>query len=410
MFSKVERLISSRNLRPKKKEGFLKIISIFSFLGIMLGVAILIIVMSVMNGFKTELTNKIIGLNPHIVVQPNGFNIDEKYISKIKNNFKDISISKTYSGEGVIIKNDQAKGIIFKGVNNGEKKIQEFLEKNIVSGDVKKFKKNNIFIGSELAFNLNLNEGDRINLMSSAFVATPLGSLPKQENFKIAGIFNTGFVEFDQNIIFLIIEDALSIFEKDNKDQNLEIYLKDPLQANTYKKEIEKFNQNYFIYTWSDLNKSFFSALKVERNVMFIILTLIIIVAAFNIISGLTILIKNKTKEIAILKTLGLNNNSIKKSFFLTGFTIGFFATISGIILGTLFSSNIEKVRIFLSKVFKLEIFPSDIYFLEELPSEINFYSIFIIFILSLLVSAIASYIPARHISKMKTFRALKYE
>ena len=410
MFSKVERIISSRNLRPKKKEGFLKIISIFSFLGIMLGVAILIIVMSVMNGFKTDLTNKIIGLNPHVVIQSNGFNIDEKYISKIKNNFKDISISKTYSGEGVIIKNDQAKGIIFKGVNNGEKKIQEFLEKNIVSGDVKKFKKNNIFIGSELAFNLNLNEGDRINLMSSAFVATPLGSLPKQENFKIAGIFNTGFVEFDQNIIFLIIEDALSIFEKDNKDQNLEIYLKDPLQANTYKKEIEKFNQNYFIYTWSDLNKSFFSALKVERNVMFIILTLIIIVAAFNIISGLTILIKNKTKEIAILKTLGLNNNSIKKSFFLTGFTIGFFATISGIILGTLFSSNIEKVRIFLSKVFKLEIFPSDIYFLEELPSEINFYSIFIIFILSLLVSAIASYIPARHISKMKTFRALKYE
>jgi len=389
LFSKVERIISSRNLRPKKKEGFLKIISIFSFLGIMLGVAILIIVMSVMNGFKTELTNKIIGLNPHIVIQSNGFNIDEKYISKIKNNFKDVSVSRTISGEGVIINNDQAKGIIFKGVNNREKKIQEFLEKNIVSGDIKKFKKNNIFIGSELAFNLNLNEGDRINLMSSAFVATPLGSLPKQENFKIAGIFNTGFVEFDQNIIFLIIEDALSIFEKDNKDQNLEIYLKDPLQANTYKKEIEKFNQNYFIYTWSDLNKSFFSALKVERNVMFIILTLIIIVAAFNIISGLTILIKNKTKEIAILKTLGLNNNSIKKSFFLTGFTIGFFATISGIILGTLFSSNIEKVRIFLSKVFKLEIFPSDIYFLDKLPSQINLYSIFIIFIISIFVSAI---------------------
>jgi lipoprotein-releasing system permease protein len=410
LFTKVERLISSRNLRPKKKEGFLKIISIFSFLGIMLGVAILIIVMSVMNGFKTELTNKILGLNPHIVIQPNGFNIENKYISKIENNFKNISISKTYSGEGVIINNDQAKGIIFKGVNKQEKKIKEFLKKNIVSGDVKKFKKNNVFLGSELAFNLNLKEGDRINLMSSTFVATPLGSLPKQENFNIAGIFNTGFIEFDQNVIFLTIEDALSIFDKDIKDQNLEIYLKDPLKANLYKKQIEKLNQNYFIYTWTDLNKSLFSALKVERNVMFIILTLIIIVAAFNIISGLTILIKNKTKEIAILKTLGLNNTSIKKSFFLTGFTIGFFATISGIILGVIFSSNIEKVRMFLSTVFKLEIFPSDIYFLEKLPSEISLSSIFIIFILSLLVSAIASYIPARHISKMKTFRALKYE
>jgi len=410
LFTKVERLISLRNLRPKKKEGFLKIISIFSFLGIMLGVAILIIVMSVMNGFKTELTNKILGLNPHIVIQPNSFTIDDEYISKIKNNFKDISISKTYSGEGVIINNDRAKGIIFKGINNEEEKIKEFLKKSIVSGDVKKFKKNSVFIGSELAFNLDLNEGDRINLMSSAFVSTPLGSLPKQENFKIAGIFNTGFIEFDENIIFLTIEDALSIFDKNTKDQNLEIYLKDPLEANSYKKQIEKFNQNYFIYTWSDLNKSFFSALKVERNVMFIILTLIIIVAAFNIISGLTILIKNKTKEIAILKTLGLNNTSIKKSFFLTGFTIGFFATLAGIIFGTIFSLNIEKIRIFLSTIFKLEIFPTDIYFLEELPSEINLYSIFVIFILSILVSAISSYIPARHISKMKTFRALKYE
>ena len=410
MFTKIERLISSRNLRPKKKEGFLKIISVFSFLGIALGVAILIIVMSVMNGFKIDLTNKILGLNPHIVVQPNGYDIDENYILKIKENFKDISVSKTFSGEGIIIINDKAKGVIFKGINNKEKKIKEFLKKNIVSGDVKKFNKNNIFMGSELAFNLDLNVGDNINLMSSAFVATPLGRLPKQENFNVAGIFNTGFVEFDQNIIFLNIEDVLSIFDKENKDQNLEIYLKDPLKANIYKKEIEKFNQNYFIYTWSDLNKSFFSALKVERNVMFIILTLIIIVAAFNIVSGLTILIKNKTKEIAILKTLGLNNTSIKKSFFLTGFTIGFFATISGIILGIIFSSNIEKIRIFLSTVFNLEIFPSDIYFLEKLPSEINLYSTIIIFVLSLLVSAIASYIPARHISKMKTFRALKYE
>ena len=410
MFTKVERLISSRNLRPKKKEGFLKIISIFSFLGIMLGVAILIIVMSVMNGFKTELTNKILGLNPHIVVQPNGFSINDKYISKIQNNFKDISISKTFSGEGVIIINNQAKGIIFKGVNKKEKKMKEFFENNLVKGDIEKFKKNNVFVGSELAFNLNLEEGDRINLMSSSFVATPLGSLPKQENFIIAGIFNTGFVEFDENIILLTTEDALSIFDKDIKDQNLEIYLKNPLKANSYKKQIEEFNQNYFIYTWSDLNKSFFSALKVERNVMFIILTLIIIVAAFNIISGLTILIKNKTKEIAILKTLGLNNTSIKKSFFLTGFSIGFFATISGIILGIIFSFNIEKVRIFFSTVFKLEIFPSDIYFLEKLPSEINLHSILTIFILSIIVSAIASYIPARHISKMKTFRALKYE
>ncbi len=410
MFTRAERLISLRNLRPKKKEGFLKVISIFSFLGIMLGVAILIIVMSVMNGFKTDLTKKILGLNPHVVIQPNSFQIDRRYISRLKKDFEDITISKSYSGEGVVISNDKVKGVILKGIDKSEKNIIEFFENFTSQGDLNNFNSNKVFIGSELAFNFELKKDDTINLMTSSFVGTPLGNLPKQENFKVAGVFNTGFIEFDQNIIFINIEDALSIFNKDEKDQNIEIYLEDPLKANFYKENIQKLNENYFIYTWSDLNKSLFSALKVERNVMFIILSLIIIIAAFNIISGLTILIKNKTKEIAILKTLGFTNRSIKKTFFLTGLTIGFFATLSGILLGILFSVNIEKIRTFLSKVFNLEIFPSDIYFLDELPYEINFYSILIIFIISLIISAIASYLPATKISKMNTFRALRYE
>ena len=410
MFTKAERIISIRNLRPKKKEGFLKIISIFSFIGIMLGVAILIIVMSVMNGFKTDLTKKILGLNPHIIIQPNSYEINDKYISKLKNDFKDISLSRSFSGEGIIISKDNAKGVILKGVNKNEKKIKEFFANFISKGELSKFGNKNVFIGTELAYNLNLKEGDKLSVMSSSFITTPFGSVPKQESFKVAGIFNTGFLEFDQNIIFLSIEDALSIFDKEKSDQNIEIYLKDPLKADLIKQKIQKINQNYFIYTWSDLNKSLFSALKVERNVMFIILSLIVVVATFNIISGLTILIKNKTKEIAILKTLGLSNRSIKKTFFLTGLIIGFLATVSGIVLGILFSINIEKLRLFLLLVFNFEIFPSDIYFLEQLPSEINFYSILIIFLISLLISAIASYLPALKISKMSTFRALRYE
>ena len=410
MFTKAERLISLRNLRPKKKEGFLKIISIFSFLGIMLGVAILIIVMSVMNGFKTDLTNKILGLNPHIVIQPNSFKIDENFISKLEKNFQDISLSKSLSGEAIIISNETAKGVILKGIDKSENKIKEFFKNFSSKGNLNNLNINSVFIGSELAFDLNLKVGQTLSLMSSAFVATPLGSLPKQENFKVSGIFNTGFLEFDQNIIFLNIEDALSLFDKENKDQNIEIYLEDPLQANFYKDKIQKINQNYFIYTWSDLNRSLFSALKVERNVMFVILSLIVVVAAFNIISGLTILIKNKTKEIAILKTLGLSNQSIKKTFFLTGLTIGFTATLSGIILGVLFSINIEKLRVLLSTIFNLEIFPADIYFLDKLPSEINLNSILLVFIISLAISVIASYLPAMRISKMNTFRALRYE
>ena len=410
MFTKAERLISIRNLRPKKKEGFLKIISIFSFLGIMLGVAILIIVMSVMNGFKTDLTKKILGLNPHIVIEPNSFEINDLYISKISDNFKNFTLSRSFSGEGIIITNENAKGVILKGVDKNEKNIIEFFNRFVVDGNLKDFGAGKILIGSELAYNLNLKEGESINVMSSAFVSTPLGNLPKQENFKVAGIFNTGFLEFDQNLIFLNIEDVLAIFEKDKKDQNIEIYLQDPLKANFYKNKIQKIDQNFFIYTWSDVNKSLFSALKVERNVMFLILSLIVVVAAFNIISGLTILIKNKTKEIAILKTLGLSNNSIKKTFFLTGLSIGFFATVSGIVLGVLFSINVEKIRIILLSAFNFEIFPSDIYFLEELPSEINLYSILVIFLISIFISMVASYLPAMRISKMSTFRALRYE
>ena len=410
MFTKAERLISYRNLRPKKKEGFLKVISIFSFLGIMLGVAILIIVMSVMNGFKNDLTKKILGLNPHIVVQPNSFNLDEEFIDRIRTDYKTSIVTKTYSGEGVIVKDGNAKGIIIKGIETNKKDSIKFLTNSISSGKIENFKKETIFIGGELAFNLNLEVGNKVSLMSSSFISTPFGGLPKQQTFIIAGIFNTGFYEFDQNFIFLNIDDSLSLFDKDKKDQNIEIFLSDPMKSDEIKKKIQDLNFNYFVYSWSDLNKSFFSALKVERNVMFIILTLILIVAAFNIISGLTILIKNKTKEIAILKTLGLSNNSIKKSFFLTGFTIGFLATITGILLGVVFSINIEKIRNILSSFFNLEIFPSDVYLLEQLPSEINLYSILIIFIFSLIISAFASYLPAMAISKMKTFRALKYD
>tara|TARA_B100000575_G_C23077752_1_gene620843 strand:- start:20 stop:1252 length:1233 start_codon:yes stop_codon:yes gene_type:complete len=410
LFTKAERIISLRNLRPKKKEGFLKIISIFSFLGIMLGVAILVIVMSVMNGFKTDLTKKILGLNPHVVIQSNGQKLDEKFLNNLRKKRGDIKIAKTFLGEGIVINNNNAKGIIIKGIDLQDKINKDFLTKSILDGSLNNFKKGTVFIGNELAFNLGLKIGDQINLMSSAFMSTPFGSLPKQETFLIAGIFNTGFFEFDQNFVFLNVSDILSIFNKNKKELNIEIYLNDPMNANNFKKEIQSMSQDYFVYTWSDLNKSFFSALKVERNVMFIILTLILIVAAFNIISGLTILIKNKTKEIAILKTLGLSNKSIKKSFFLTGFTIGFTATITGILLGIIFALNIDKVQIFILEFFNFEIFPSEIYFLEKLPSEINLYSTMMIFLFSIIISAMASYIPAMRISKMTTFRALKYE
>ena len=221
----------------------------------------------------------------------------------LEKKYKEIRITETLSGEGIILTNNKVKGIIVKGIKNKDKN-QSFLNKEITKGDLKDFDKGKVIIGGELAFNLNLKIGDKINIVSSSFVSTPLGNIPKQESFFVSSIFNSGFYEFDQNLIYLEINDAKSIFNKEEKDINLEIYLKKPFLAERYKKEIINLNQNIFVSTWSDTNKSFFNALKIERNVMFIILTLIIIVAAFNIISGLTILIKNKTKEIAIIKTI----------------------------------------------------------------------------------------------------------
>ena len=411
MFSLAEKLIAFRNLRPKKKEGFLKVISIFSFLGIMLGVAILIIVMSVMNGFRTDLTNKILGFNPHITIKPYATSkIEESFTTQIQNTFENIEARQSFSGEAVIMRNNATKGVLVKGIDMQSNKNLDFIKKILIEGTEQKLKVNELIIGNELAIDLNLNIGDEINLLSSSFVNTPFGNLPKQENYKVKGIFSSGFYEFDKNIIFLELTSSLIFFDKSKNDINLEIYLDNPLDADNFKKKIQEINTNLYVYSWIDLNKSFFSALKVERNVMFIILTLIIIIAAFNIISGLTILIKNKTKEIAILKTMGLTNKSIIKSFFLTGFIIGLSATFVGVIIGILFSYYIEPIRIFLSYILNVEIFPNDVYFLDKMPSEINPFSIITIFILSLFTTVIASLIPAMAISKMDPIKALKYE
>ena len=410
MFSTIEKLVTARNIRPKKKEGFLKVISIFSFLGIMLGVATLIIVMSVMNGFRTELTEKILGFNSHITIKPYSSNISEEFYSNLQEEYKNTKVIKVYNGEAVVMMSDSAKGVLIRGVDSEKIEEIDFFKKNIIDGELSNFVNGTLIMGKQLAIELGVVVGDKINIMSSSSVLTPLGAIPKQSSYKIASVFSSGLYEFDKNVVFFNLEDSLSFFEKNVDDINLEIFLKNPLEADKYKKEIQNKNSNFYVNSWSDLNKSFFSALKVERNVMFLILTLIIIVAAFNIISGLTILIKNKTKEIAILKSLGLSKKSIVKSFFLTGFLIGFFATVVGVIFGIVFSIYIEEIRQFLSAVFNLQIFPEDIYFLNEMPSEINPGSIVSISIFSIVITILASLFPSLAVTKIEPIKALKYE
>ena len=409
MISKLEKEVTLRYLKTRKKDGFLNIISIFTFVGISLGVAVLIIVMSVMNGFRTELVEKIIGFNAHAVVKPydqpiNKENLKNKELKTLSN-----KLLFSNSSEGVLINKDYTKGLQLRGyTTNGFEKLDIVKNQNFY-GNGKLISKH-ISIGKELSINFNINIGDKVLIMSPSGVQTIVGNLPKQETYIVDSIFDSGLADFDQNIAFINIKDLENLFDLDESERFLEIYLKDPKKIDFAKKKLKEIFNNEYIYTWSDLNKSLFSALKVERNVMFIILSLIIIVAAFNIISGLTILVKNKTKEIAILKSIGVQNKSIAKIFFMVGFLIGSTATLFGILVGVLFSIYIENIRQLLSNIFNISLFPEEIYFLSKMPSEINVYSIFLIAICSIIITSIVSIYPAIKASKLDPVKALKYE
>ena len=410
MISTLEKEITFRYLKTRKKDGFLNIISIFSFIGISLGVAVLIIVMSVMNGFRTELISKIVGFNAHVTVKPyeNSISLDKLNDNNLKLISKDLIFSN--SGEAIVISKDYTKGLVLRGYSSKNFPKLDVVKKGKLIGEPNQLLDNSISIGKELSFNLGLNIGDRVSIMSPVGIETIIGSLPKQETFIISSIFDSGLADFDANIAFINLNTLESFFDLDKGKRNLEIYLNNPSNIDEIKNQIQKIFNNEFVYTWADMNSSLFSALKVERNVMFIILSLIIIVAAFNIISGLTILVKNKTRDIAILKSIGVLNKSIIKIFFLVGIIIGTTATFFGIFLGVMFSLYIENLREFLSSTFNISLFPEEIYFLSTMPSEINPKSIFIISLCSIFITIIVSIFPAIKASKLDPVKGLKYE
>ncbi len=403
MISQLEREVTLRFLRTKKQDGFLNIISIFSFIGISLGVAVLIVVMSVMNGFRTELINKIVGFNAHAVVQPENKTL--KYT-------QDLDLAKNIvsnDGEAVILNKNITKGVFLKGYLESDFRNLQIVKNKKFFGS-KNLNDNNISIGKELSFILNVEIDDTITVMSPVGIQTLAGTLPKQENFKIVSIFDSGLSDYNENIAYINLQTLEGFFNKNKEDRFIEFYFKDPRNIEIHKKNLITLFPDALVYTWSDMNKSLFSALKVERNVMFIILSLIIIVAAFNIISGLTILVKNKTRDIGILKSIGVSSKSIKKIFFLVGFFIGTSATLFGVVVGTLFSIYIESIKQFISNIFGVSLFPEDIYILNSMPSEININSIIIISLCSIIATILVSIYPASKASSLDTVKTLKYE
>jgi len=410
LISTLEKEVTFRFLKTRKKDGFLNIISIFSFIGISLGVAVLIIVMSVMNGFRTELINKIVGFNPHVTVKPYQNQIDQKKIDNLELKTLSSNLIFSNSGEAIIIKKDTTKGILLRGYNKDDFASLEIINNNKFEGNKDALTGNFISIGNELSFDLGIDIGDDITLMSPSGVETIIGNLPKQKTFTVISIFNSGLADFDNNIAFINLGTLEEFFGLSKDEQNLEVYLKNPQNIESQKEIIQNIFDQEFVFSWADMNNSLFSALKVERNVMFIILSLIIIVAAFNIISGLTILVKNKTRDIAILKSIGVLNKSIIKIFFLVGVIIGTSATLFGIFLGVLFSIYIENIRSFLSSSFNISLFPEEIYFLSKMPSEINPFSIFIIAACSIFITIIVSIFPALKAARLDPIQSLKYE
>ncbi len=403
MISQIEKEIIFKFLKARKKDGFLNVISIFSFIGIGLGVAVLIIVMSVMNGFRTELINKIVGFNAHAVVKP----YEKPLVSLTNENFVKGIVSN--DGEAVIISKVNTKGILLKGYLKKDFKNLKISsnQKYLGSTDLKN---NSISIGKDLSFLLNIDIGDQITIMSPYGIQTIVGSFPRQDKFEVISIFDSGIGEFNENVAYINLNTLENFFDKNKDKRFTEYYFIDPKNIENHKQKLLDFFPGTYVYTWADLNESLFTALKVERNVMFIILSLIIIVAAFNIISGLTILVKNKTRDIGILKSIGVSNNSIKKIFFFIGFIIGTSATLFGILLGSLFSYYIEDIRKYISNFFDIKLFPEEIYFLSTLPSEININSIILIAFCSIITTSIVSIYPASRAAKLDTIQTLKYE
>ena len=409
MISTLEKKIIFRYLKTRKKDGFLNIITLFSFLGISLGVAVLIIVMSVMNGFRAELINKITNFNAHVIVKPYDKKIEQK---KMDNEFL-INISSNLilsnNGEGILLNNEITKGILVRGYSK-----EDFQKLNIVNN--KYFRgdnyilENNISIGSDLSYDLQLKVGDQISIISPSGENTLIGSIPRQKTFKISSIFDSGFAEFNNSVVFINLKDLQGLFDLKKRNNFLEVYLYKPDKIEIYREKLMSIFNEEYIFTWSDLNKPLFSALKVERNVMFIILSLIIVVAAFNIISGLTILVKNKTREIAILKSIGVSSSSIRKIFIFIGFLIGCLATIMGVIIGIAFSLYVEEIRMLISNIFNISLFPEEIYFLSTIPYQIDFWSIFLISNCSIIMTCLVSLYPAAKAAKLDTIKSLKYE
>jgi lipoprotein-releasing system permease protein len=413
-FSPFEWMLSLRYLRARRKEGFISVIAGFSFLGIVLGVATLIIVMAVMNGFRAELLDKILGLNGHLLIQPLEKPLTdwEEVASRISA-VKGVKLAAPIvEGQALASSPFNAGGVLVRGIRLKDLEGLPSIVNNIKQGTLGGFDQGQgVAIGRRLADQLSLRAGDNITLVAPRGAVTPMGTTPRIKVYKIAAVFEIGMSEYDSAMVFMPLKEAQAYFNRAGDVTAIEVYTDDPDKVDQYRKDVQAAAKRpIFIVDWRQRNATFFNALQVERNVMFLILTLIVLVAALNIVSGLIMLVKDKGQDIAILRTMGATQGSIMRVFLITGAAIGVVGTFVGFLLGVVVCLNIESIRQFLSWLTSTDLFPPTLYFLSHLPAQMDTGETTAVVIMALMLSLLATLYPSWRAARLDPVEALRYE
>jgi lipoprotein-releasing system permease protein len=414
VFAPFEWMLARRYLRARRKEGFISVIAGFSFVGIMLGVATLIIVMAVMNGFRQELLDKILGLNGHLLVQPidsplTDWEVVADRVSKVPG----IRLAAPIvEGQALASSPFNASGVLIRGVRSADLDKLTSIANNIKQGTLDGFDEGEgVAIGRRLAEQLSLRAGDNLTLVAPRGAVTPMGTTPRIKSYRISAVFEIGMSEYDAAFVFMPLREAQAYFNRAGDVTSIEVYSDNPDDVDRYRKLVtDAAGRPIFMVDWRQRNATFFNALQVERNVMFLILTLIVLVAALNIVSGLIMLVKDKGRDIAILRTMGATQGAIMRIFLITGASIGFVGTIVGLLLGTIVCLNIESIRQFMSWMTNTELFSPELYFLSQLPANMDAGETAAVVVMAMALSFLATLYPAWRAARLDPVEALRYE